>query len=169
MKREKRHQDIIHMLRSAKEALTGAELAEACGVSRQVIVQDIAILKASNFNIISTNKGYILVDPPGRQRVLKVRHKDSQIADELYTIIEAGGRIRDVFVRHEMYGEIRADLSLSTRRDVDAFVKNLEEGKVTPLKKLTDGSHYHTIEAASDEVLDEIEKLLRDKEYLAES
>lgn len=169
MKREKRHQEIIEMLRSAKEALTGAELAEACAVSRQVIVQDIAVLKASDHNIISTNKGYLLVDPPGRQRVLKVRHRDSQIADELYTIIEAGGRINDVFVKHEMYGEIRADLSLSSRRDVDDFVRNLKEGKVTPLKKLTDGSHYHTIEASSDEVLDEIEKRLRDKGYLAES
>lgn len=168
MKREKRHQDIVNMLREAKEALTGADLAQACQVSRQVIVQDIAILKASNYNIISTNKGYLLVDPPGRQRVLKVRHKDSQIGDELYTIIEAGGRVKDVFVRHEMYGEIRADLSLSTSRDVDAFVRNLQEGKVTPLKKLTDGSHYHTVEAASDEILDEIEKRLRDKGYLAE-
>lgn len=156
------------MLKSAKEALTGAELAEACAVSRQVIVQDIAVLKALDYNIISTNKGYLLVDPPGRQRVVKVRHKDSQIADELYTIIEAGGRIKDVFVRHELYGEIRADLSLSSRRDVDIFVRNLQEGRVTPLKKLTDGSHYHTIESSSDEVLDEIEKRLRAKGYLAE-
>ncbi|HSP48099.1 MAG TPA: 3H domain-containing protein, partial [Clostridiaceae bacterium] len=84
------------------------------------------------------------------------------------TIIEAGGRVKDVFVRHEMYGEIRADLSLASKRDVDAFVKSLKEGKVTPLKKLTDESHYHTIEAPSDEILDGIENLLRDKGYLAE-
>lgn len=166
MKREERLEAIINKLRVCREPISGSVLANTFQVSRQIIVQDIALLKASNINIISTNKGYLLMDPPGKQKIFKVFHSTDQIADELYTIIEAGGRVNDVFVIHEVYGEIRVVLSLGSRRDVDEFVISLAEGKISPLMKLTDEYHFHTVEASSDNVLDVIEQHLREKNYL---
>ncbi|MGV8906748.1 MAG: transcription repressor NadR [Acetobacterium sp.] len=166
MKREKRLEDIINKLRAASEPLSGTVLANALQVSRQIIVQDIALLKASNLNIISTNKGYLLMDPPGKQKIFKVFHDIAQISDELYTIVEAGGRVNDVFVIHEIYGEIKVLLSLATRSDVDEFVIRLAAGKISPLMKLTDEYHFHTVEASSDNILNVIEQNLRDKNYL---
>jgi len=166
MKREKRLEDIINKLRAAREPLSGTILANALQVSRQIIVQDIALLKASSLNIISTNKGYLLMDPPGKQKIFKVFHNIAQISDELYTIVEAGGRVNDVFVIHKIYGEIKVMLSLATRTDVDEFVIHLAEGKISPLMKLTDEYHFHTVEASSDSILNIIEQNLRDKNYL---
>jgi len=168
MKRENRLEAIINELRASKEPLSGATLANLYQVSRQIIVQDIALLRASNYNIISTNKGYLLIDPPGKCKIFKVYHNMEEIADELYTIVEAGGRVNDVFVIHEIYGEIRAPLWLTSKRDVDNFVLNLTEGKVSPLMKLTGEYHFHTVEASSDRVLDLIERKLREKNYLVE-
>lgn len=168
MKREKRLKDIINRLRASGEVISGAALADTYHVSRQSIVQDIALLKASKYNIISTNKGYLLMDSPGKQKVFKVYHNTEQIADELNTIIEAGGRVNDVFVIHEIYGEIRAELSLASRKDVDDFVISLIEGRISPLMKLTDEYHFHTVEASTDRILDLIEQKLREKNYLVE-
>lgn len=166
MKKEERQQDIIKKLRASKAPISGTALSELYQVSRQSIVQDIALLKALDHQIISTNKGYILVEPPAKQRVFKVCHTNTEITDELYTIVEAGGFVRDVFVMHEIYGKITADLSLASREDVDAFVAGLDGGNTSPLMKLTDTYHYHTVEAGSEEILERIEKRLREKKYL---
>lgn len=166
MKKEERQQDIIKKLRASKTAISGTALSELYHVSRQSIVQDIALLKASNHQIISTNKGYLLVEPPAKQKVFKVCHTNQEITDELYTIVEAGGFVKDVFVMHEIYGKITADLSLASREDVDAFVAGLDERNTSPLMKLTDTYHYHTVEALSDEILELIERRLREKKYL---
>jgi len=166
MKKEERQQDIIKKLRASKAPISGTALSELYQVSRQSIVQDIALLKALDHQIISTNKGYILVEPPAKQRVFKVCHTNTEITDELYTIVEAGGFVRDVFVMHEIYGKITADLSLASREDIDAFVADLDGGNTSPLMKLTDTYHYHTVEAASEEILERIEKRLREKKYL---
>lgn len=168
MKREKRLEGIINSLRVSEQAMSGTALADAYHVSRQIIVQDIALLRAAHYNIISTNKGYLLMDPPRKQKIFKVFHNIEEIADELYTIIDAGGRVIDVFIIHEIYGEIRAELALSSRIDVDAFVINLAEGKISPLMKLTEEYHFHTVEASSEGTLDLIEKKLREKKYLIE-
>ncbi|KNZ43325.1 transcription repressor NadR [Acetobacterium bakii] len=168
MKRENRLEAIINELRASKEPLSGATLANLYQVSRQIIVQDIALLRASNYDIISTNKGYLLIDPPGKYKIFKVYHNIEEIADELYTIVEAGGRVNDVFVIHEIYGEIRAQLWLTSKSDVDNFVTSLAEGKISPLMKLTGEYHFHTVEASSDRVLDLIERKLREKNYLVE-
>lgn len=169
MKKKQRQQDIIKKLRASKEAVSGTTLSEIFQVSRQSIVQDIALLKAADFHIISTNKGYILVDPPLKEKVFKVCHSHAEIGDELYTIVDAGGFVKDVFVIHEIYGKIQVNLFLATREDVDAFVVGLEEKKTSPLMKLTDKYHYHTVEASSDLALQLVEKRLKEKKYLIDS
>lgn len=166
MKCEERRKEIIKLIKSSIVPTSGTVLAKHFHISRQVIVQDIAVLRAEGYNIISTNRGYILHASPLVSRVVKVAHSDSEIADELNSIVDCGGIIKDVFVNHKAYGELRAPLNISSRRDVETFLEQIRTGKSTPLKNITSGYHYHTIEAKSLETLDIVEKTLERKGYL---
>ena len=167
---EERRKKILEILRESSEPVSGAELAGRLGVSRQVIVQDIALLRAVNRNIISTTKGYVLYYQEKQKvnRCFLVRHSDEQIEDELCTIVDNGGKVLDVIVMHEIYGEISSGLIIKNRRDVYDFVAKLQANKTVPLKGLTRGVHLHTVEADSEAILDSIERKLREKHYLIE-
>ncbi|NLT46982.1 MAG: transcription repressor NadR [Clostridiales bacterium] len=166
MKGELRRKKITQLLEESTEPLSGNFLATLLQVSRQIIVQDITLLRASGVNILSTHRGYVLQRDGTRSRLVKVRHDDEQIGDELYTIVDAGGKVVDVFVDHEIYGELKAELMLSSRKDVDDFILQLKSGQISPLKHLTDDFHYHTVVAGSEEILDFIEEQLKKKGYL---
>ncbi|MDO4345287.1 MAG: transcription repressor NadR [Eubacteriales bacterium] len=164
-----RRQKILEMLEQGEAPVSGAALAGIFGVSRQVIVQDIALLRATDKNILSTNKGYVVYGKkkPGRcRRILPVKHTDEQMQDELYTIVDAGAEVLDVVVEHDVYGQIAVDLMISSRRDVDEFIHKIFANPAKPLKELTGDAHYHTIEAGSEAALDEVEKNLKEKGYL---
>ena len=139
-------------------------------MSRQVIVQDIALLRATNRNILSTNKGYVLYDPEHGQnlcrRIFAVNHTDAQMQEELYLMVDCGGYVCDVIVEHEIYGQLSADLILKNRRDVDEFIRKMGETADLPLKVLTGNSHLHTVEADSEKILDAIETRLAEKGFL---
>lgn len=170
MEGETRRLNIIQLLSKSDKPVSGTELAKTFGVSRQVIVQDIALLRAIDKNILSTNKGYVLYDPQAgltkAKRSFAVYHTDAQIADELYTMVDYGGTVLDVVVEHEVYGQLTADLLLKKRVDVDEFVRKLQTNQAKPLKELTGGHHIHTVEADSEDILDGIESALRKKGYL---
>ncbi len=170
MEGEKRRERLIALLKQADVPVSGTDLAKRLGVSRQVIVQDIALLRAVNKNILSTNKGYVLYVPQsGNERVKRsfaVNHSKSQIRDELYTIVDYGGKVLDVVVEHDIYGQIMVDLILCNRLDVDEFVERIEHSKSRPLKVLTEGEHWHTVEADSQKVLDKIGEKLKEGGYL---
>ena len=167
---DNRRTQILAILEKNTQPLSGTELAAQLGVSRQIIVQDIALLRAVNRNILSTNRGYVLLANEKRdtklKKIVKVKHTDEQIKDELYTIADCGGQVRDVVVEHPIYGQIAVDLIINSRRDADIFVKQVEENDTKPLNNLTDGVHYHTIEADSEQILEEVEKCLQEKGYL---
>lgn len=170
MEGDERRRKILEILYEVRMPVSGTELARRLGVSRQVIVQDIALLRATDKNILSTNKGYILFDvkqgADRKKRTYKVKHKDEDILEELNAIVDLGGRIRDVVVEHGIYGQISADLIINSRADAEAFVKKVEEYKTKPLNNLTHGIHFHTVEADSEEILDRIGKELEKKGYL---
>lgn len=166
MSGEERRILILNQLINSSKPVSGSELANILEVSRQVIVQDIALLRATNHSIISTNKGYLINAPIMKERIIKVFHTDEQIEDELMTIVDLGGTILDVYVNHEVYGEFKAPLDISSRRDVNNFINSLKSGKSKPLKNITLGYHFHTIQASSDEILDEIVDALKQKAYL---
>ena len=170
MEGEKRREQLIILLEKSSQPISGTDLAKRLGVSRQVIVQDIALLRATNKNILSTNKGYVLYAPePENSRVKRsfaVSHTKEQIRDELYTIVDYGGHVLDVVVAHDIYGQIMVDLILNNRLDVDEFVERIEKSKSRPLNVLTDGEHWHTVEAEPEKVLDRIEEKLNEKGYL---
>lgn len=168
MEGEKRREQIIQILKHADNPVSGSELARMLGVSRQVVVQDIALLRASDRNIISTPKGYLLFmkETGKHRRTFSVYHEDSRTEEELNIIVDNGGKVLDVIVEHEIYGQITADLLLENRRDVREFIQKLQSETARPLNILTDGRHCHTVEADSEETLDRIESELKQKNYL---
>lgn len=168
MEGKERREKLINILNNSDVPIPGSELSKRLGVSRQVIVQDIALLRAVNKNILSTSKGYILYNHEDNKcnRTFLVKHTDEEIRDELYTIVDYGGNVLDVIVEHGVYGSITVDLIIRNRLDVDEFIINIENSKAEPLNKLTRGIHIHTVEADSEEILDIIENELSKKGYI---
>jgi hypothetical protein len=146
--------------------MSGSSLSKLLGVSRQVIVQDIALLKAAGVDILATNKGYIFNTPERVSRVVKVVHTDDEVGDELNAVVDLGGCVEDVFVWHRIYGKIEAKLGISSRRNVSEYLESLKTGRSSPLKNVTSGYHYHTITAQTEHILDLIEEELNKKGYL---
>lgn len=161
-----RRTKIVELIRNSEKPLSGTALAKQCDVSRQVIVQDIALIRASGYDIISTNRGYIIQEPLVRERVFKVNHTDEQLEEELYSIIDLGGTVVNVMVNHRVYGHMEAELRINSRRKVEAFMEDIRSGKSSPLKNITSNYHYHKVAADSEETLDLIEEALRQKHFL---
>ena len=167
---EERRTKILSRLQESDTPLTGTALAKMFHVSRQVIVQDIALMRAENCGILSTNQGYLLrskkPDITQPKRVFFVKHTNDQVQDEFKTIIDLGGKILDVAVEHELYGQICVDLLIETESDAADFYAKLLSCRDNPLKVLTDDCHYHTVCAPSEKLLDLIEEDLRKKGYM---
>ena len=165
-----RREKMVQLLKTSDSPLSGTALAKQLQVSRQVIVQDIALMRAENHAIVSTNKGYLYRSAAAEntwpKRVFFVRHSTEQVLEEFLTVIELGGRILDVSVEHELYGPIRADLLIENRADAEDFVRRLAACRDNPLKVLTDDCHFHTVTAPSEKLLDLMEAELRAKGYL---
>lgn len=164
-----RRQEILKNIKESDRPVSGSKLAKDYDVSRQVIVQDIALLRASGFDIISTNRGYVLEGQTCAERVFKVRHTDEQLETELCTIVDLGGQVKNVMVNHKVYGHIEAELGITSRRKVKEFLEDIESGKSTPLKNITSDYHYHTVTADSEETLGLIEDELRKLGFLVEN
>lgn len=148
MNAAERRQKILSLLESSRVPVNATALAGACRVSRQVIVGDIALLRAFNYHILSTPRGYLY--PPGsadenRRYVIACRHTKDQLQKELYLVVDNGGGILDVIVEHPVYGQISGGLHIFSRHDVDTFMNKLNNGQASPLSRLTDGVHLHTI------------------------
>lgn len=169
MNTQSRRERILELLRQADAPLSGSALAKQLGVSRQIIVQDMALLRArTDLEIISTYQGYLLHCPqePCR-RVFKVRHNAQRTREELQEIVDLGGRVEDVFVYHSVYGVVRGQLSIASRRDVEAFMQRLRESSSAPLMQITDDFHYHTVTADTMQTLDQIQQRLEELGFLA--
>ncbi len=167
MKAAERRKSIANLLISSDSAVPGGRLSEMFGVSRQIIVQDIAVLKASGYDILSTHSGYIMQDTPLKERVFKVYHTTHQTEDELNTIVELGGTVVDVFVWHKVYGKMAAPLNIFSKLHIDRFIEGVRSGKSVELMSITGGFHYHTVRAESEQILDNIERALCAKNYIA--
>ena len=167
---EERRLELIHILENSSKPISGTELARRFEVSRQVIVQDIALLRAVNKNILATNKGYILFrenEQSGKvQRTVCVSHEDQEILNEFECILDFGAKILDCTVEHEIYGQISVELMIQSMDDARKFVEQLKNCESKSLNILTGGIHYHTIEANSMRVLDAVERALSDAGYL---
>lgn len=167
MNGEERRKHILQILSKSRKPITGIALAGQFAVSRQVIVQDIALLRANGADIFSTKQGYLLHENPTVSRVFKTIHKDEEVEEELNIIVDLGGTCRDVFVYHKAYGVVRAEMNIRSRLDVRNFLKEITSGKSSLLKNVTSGYHYHTVSAESEEMLDLIQEELEKRGFLA--
>ncbi len=166
MKSEERRKQIINLLTASPIPLSGGELSKKLNASRQIIVQDIAVLKERKYEILSTHKGYVLSSTPLFEREFKVKHTNEQTEHELSLIVENGGIILDVFVWHKAYGKLKASMNIFSKEDVKNYYLLITSGKSTELMAVTSGYHYHTVRAETEEQLDKIEKVLDENGYL---
>lgn len=169
MEGDSRRRKIIEILSGSQVPISGDKLSKELGVSRQVIVQDMALLRANGVRVFSTNRGYVVekTEETMACRVFKVTHSDEQTEDEMNLIVDLGGHIIDVFVYHRVYGVIRGDLNVKSRLDVRNYMEKIRSGKSSLLKNVTSGYHYHTVAAESEQILDMIQKELQDAGFLA--
>lgn len=159
---------IVETLRASERPLSGAELGRACGVSRQVVVNDVALLRSQGHRVVSTNRGYVLLEDRRPRRLFKCRHTPEQCADEMNLIVDLGGCIEDVFVNHRVYGKVSSPLNVRSRRDVARFAEEIRTGKSSPLSQITSGYHFHHVTAEREEDLNAIEAALAEHGFLAE-
>lgn len=167
-----RRGSIRERLAASTAPLKGAELASLYSVSRQIIVQDIAVLRAEGAHIVATPQGYLLLTGGARAnptRTVMTRHKDpSEMEDELRIMVERGAKVINVVVEHPLYGEITGNLMLFTQEDVSRFMESMAESGCEPLSKLTGGVHQHTLEIPDERTWASVIEGLRERGYLIE-
>ena len=166
MRADNRRKEIVAILSATNKPMSGGALSERLEVSRQIIVQDIALLRAEGYDIIPTHTGYLLKTSPLIERAFKIHHTSEETADELTTIVELGGIVVDVFVWHKVYGKLEAPLNIFSLHGVEQFMADIKSGKSTELMHITAGDHYHTIRADSEASLSKIADALAQKGYL---
>jgi transcriptional regulator of NAD metabolism len=162
MNAETRRREILTLLAGTDAPVSATTLAGKFDVSRQIIVNDVAFLRAAGSSLIATPRGYILQkQDKGITHQIACLHDGDGMRAELYTIVDAGCKIIDVVVEHPVYGQLVGMLQLSTRGDIDEFINRCSDAK--PLSSLTGGVHLHTILCPSDDafvrVKEELKKL----------
>ena len=160
--KERRHQ-ILSMLSGRTEYLNASKIADTLCVSRQIIVSDIALLRAEGHKIISTPRGYLLesIEHSGYINTIVCRHGREEIEPEFYSIVDNGGVVIDVSVDHPIYGLISASMNIRSRYDVKLFLEQIDQSDAKPLSSLTEGVHTHTIRCQNKEDFERICEELR--------
>lgn len=167
MKADERRNNIMEMLIKEKKAIKGTTLADSFNVTRQIIVKDIAILRAKGNNIIATPDGYMINDNSSRVKsIIAVSHSDKDVIKELEIVVKYGGIIEDVIVEHPLYGEIKGILMIKNLNDLNKFKNSLKEINAKPLSALTNGIHLHTISADSVENMELIKDELKENNFI---
>lgn len=170
---EERRYVLLTLLKNNNGPITGTDLARHANVSRQVIVNDMNLLKARNEPIVATSQGYLYMQLEDNkinfERKIVCSHTAEQALDELLTIVDCGVTVKNVIVEHPVYGEITASVMISNRFEVEQFIKKVEETNANYLSALTDGTHLHVISSSSQKNLDLVEEKLRAKGYLVEN
>lgn len=163
-----RRKQLIHILETSKDAIKGSELAHKLEVSRQVVVQDIALIRAKGYEIIATPQGYIIYSKNNIIEYIKCNNhiNDEEIYDEFKTIVDMGGIIKDVIVEHPTYGKLRAELNMSTQRDILYFMEKIKNNEFKQLSLLSTNNHIHTIEASRKDIIEDIINELNRKNIL---
>lgn len=171
MSSKERREDIKAIFLESKLPIKGQELATKFNVTRQVIVKDIAILRAEGNNIIATPEGYLITryENTRIRRVIAVNHDREDVYKELKTVVKYGGIVEDVIVEHPLYGEIKAILMIKNLNDVEKFNDKFDKSEVEPLFKLTNGIHIHTITVDSIEDMENILKELKNENILIDN
>ena len=146
MEAASRRQAILDRLRTADRPVSASALAARLNVSRQIIVGDIALLRAGGAEISATPRGYVLPRATdGITRTIAFRHTLAQTGQELDILVDNGCTGLDVIVEHPVYGQLTGQLQISSRYDVEQFLARIRDSDAAPLSMLTGGLHLHTL------------------------
>lgn len=159
---------ILSKLEQTQDPVSATALAGALSVSRQVIVGDIALLRASGAPIEATPRGYVLTRPKGVLGHLVCCHTGQQMEQELNLLVDLGCIVEDVSVEHPIYGQLTGRLQLTCRADVACFIEKVQQNAALPLSALTEGIHTHGLRCPSEEVLEKAKTALRELGILQE-
>lgn len=167
MSTEERRKHILSVLGQADGPVSASVLAGEFGVSRQIVVGDIALLRASGNLVRSTPRGYVLGEKvSGIRRMVASRHDASGMQRELYAIVDQGCTVEDVVVEHPIYGQLTGQLLLSCRYDVDSFIEKCQSSAAMPLSALTEGLHLHTLLAPDENAMERAIASLKEMGFL---
>ena len=158
----------IYQVLSADTPISATALAGRFGVTRQVVVGDIALLRAEGRSVIATPRGYIIPVPDGFVRTIACVHNAAQTRDELNAMVDCGCTVIDVVVEHPVYGQLTAPLAISSRYDVEQFIEKMYSASASPLSALTEGIHLHTLSCPDVQVFDHLCDKLREMGMLFE-
>lgn len=165
-----RREKIIELLTENENYITATALAQSFGVTRQIIVSDIAILRAQGNKISAAKNGY-KIESGNDGRIIEsivCRHSAEEVLDELYAVVDNGGYVIDVIVEHPVYGQLSGELNIHSRFDVDEFVRHVRESGASQLCDLTGGLHIHTLSLPDKSAYDRITRRLREMGILIE-
>ncbi|MDA9471426.1 transcription repressor NadR [Enterococcus sp. 5H] len=165
----KRREVILRELETATKPISASRFAKEFKVSRQIVVGDVALLRAQGTEILATARGYLLEINRDRQGIvfkIVCQHTLEQTEEELTTIVSLGGEIIDVIVEHPIYGDLTAGLHIKTAKDIDKFIKSYKQSSASLLASLTSGIHLHTIRCADEESAQRIKEALAKKGIL---
>lgn len=168
MNSNERREKLLEILKKSNEPVKGIELSAQLNVSRQVVVKDIALLRAKGIEILATSTGYIILSSSKCEFEIKCKNHDTDesLYEEMQTIIDLGGKVKDVIVEHPTYGVLKADLNVSNNRDLKKFMEKVASNTFKQLSVLSSEYHIHTIEVANIEMLEEIKSELASKNLL---
>lgn len=171
MNSEERRENILSILNSSTEPITATALAKKFSVSRQVIVGDIALMRAAGHKISATPRGYVLnteLESNSKIFTIACHHDEENIKKELYAVVDNGGTVLDVTVGHPVYGEISGELRISTRYDADMFLEKIHSNEAQPLMRLTGGIHLHKIKSKDEQSQKRIIEALKKENIILE-
>lgn len=164
-----RRQAILKLLQSASGPISASALAGRLSVSRQVIVGDIALLRAGGEEIQATPRGYCFQPSgPGLTRRVAVCHSDGDMEAELNAMVDQGCTVVDVIVEHPLYGQLTGALQLASRYDVAQFIVRSRSADAQPLSALTGGIHLHTLLCPDEAAFRRVLTVLREQGFLLE-
>lgn len=166
MNAAQRRSQILQLLRESRRPLSASALAGGLGVSRQIIVGDVALLRAAGADITATPRGYVILSPSGLVRRVAVRHRPDQMEEELTLMVDQGCTVLDVMVEHPVYGQLTGRLDLSSRHDVAEFTRRVADSRSQPLAALTDGIHLHTLSCPDEAAWQRVRQALEQAGFL---
>lgn len=168
MDAKERRNIILDSIKNCDVAISAATLAKKVAVSRQIIVGDVALLRAEGHQIIATPRGY-MYKKERKDEIIKTivtQHTMEEMIDEIYTIVDLGATLLDVIVEHPVYGQQQAVLQISSRYEADIFYEKFCEFDAKLLSELTDGVHLHTIQCPNEKIYHMVIEKLEEKGFL---
>ncbi|MDD6160184.1 MAG: transcription repressor NadR [Oscillospiraceae bacterium] len=168
MTNEARRKAILDRLMGAEQPIPAAVLAGELSVSRQIIVGDVALLRAAGEDITATARGYVMGRRDGERHIVACRHTPGEMGRELQMMVDYGCTVEDVSVEHSLYGQLSGRLDISSRYDVEQFLERVKTADAKPLSDLTGGIHLHTLRCPDEAAFQRLLDALKEAGFLVE-